>query len=244
MIHGDPMFKMNGKATHFWLQSGKLQALLDWKTTEGRFVLLGKTFDRFVENATAPTNQWFEQLVIKHGRATVLDVTAMPTSFGTMKVLLDGIPVKEAPPKGAVAMYTSSSKAVKLSASRLPDRLNIGRKHAEKLELTLGGMALSIYSSKAGKFDTSKEQAKFMHLNVVIQGAIQEDATGILAELSGAAPMRRKTHKLIERRTHALKQLEATNATDDGEGRSRAVRQRPPESEQRALLPSLHLSDM
>ena len=42
VVHGDPMFKINGKGTHFWLKAGERTPLL----TSGAITLSGRTFDR------------------------------------------------------------------------------------------------------------------------------------------------------------------------------------------------------
>ena len=41
-VHGDPMFKVNGKGVHFWLKAGELTPLL----TSSAITLSGRTFDR------------------------------------------------------------------------------------------------------------------------------------------------------------------------------------------------------
>lgn len=76
-VHGDPMFKVNGSGTHFWLKTGKLMPLL----MLGDVTISGKTFSR-----EATGHQWFSELALTKGGAA-LDVS---TDNGKMSVKLGG----------------------------------------------------------------------------------------------------------------------------------------------------------
>jgi len=189
-VHGDPMFKQNGAGTRFAITSGKLTPLLKWKSQHGIMQLHGKTMEK-------SGHQWFKQLIITQDDATVLDVTARQTSFGTMQVLLDGKEIEESPRKEWVATYASRKRAVHLSALKQPARLQIGEKLADKLELEAGGLKLTIYSSKASKFFYKADQVKYMHLNVDFDEGIPTDARGVFAQMAGVEPMSRETKRLL-----------------------------------------------
>merc|ERR1712086_893206 len=77
-VHGDPMFKINGTGSHFWLVEGILTPLL----TLGNVAVMGKTFGR-----RATGHQWFEEFTISNGKV-VLDVAA--SNGGRAQVKLGG----------------------------------------------------------------------------------------------------------------------------------------------------------
>jgi len=77
-VHGDPMFKVNGTGTHFWLSEGIMTPLL----TSGDIMLSGKTFSR-----PDTGHQWFDELTVSNKGKVVLDVT---TANGRTRVKLDG----------------------------------------------------------------------------------------------------------------------------------------------------------
>ena len=53
-VHGDPMFKVNGTGTHFWIKAGTLTPLLTWPLDdESVATLSGRTIDN-----AATGNQW------------------------------------------------------------------------------------------------------------------------------------------------------------------------------------------
>ena len=62
VVHGDPMFKVNGTGTHFWLREGQLTPLLTWGGDgDSEKVLLGKTFSHPDASINA---QWFGEFAI------------------------------------------------------------------------------------------------------------------------------------------------------------------------------------
>ena len=45
-VHGDPMFKVNGTGTHFWIKAGTRTPLLTWPLDDGSLATLSrKTID-------------------------------------------------------------------------------------------------------------------------------------------------------------------------------------------------------
>jgi len=199
VMSGDPMFKHKGIARHIWIPDGSLQPLLEWKAPNGAAMSLsGKTF---VREETG--HQWFDQLVVTQNGHTVLDVLAKETDLGTIKIDLEGVTLQHRAwqgPKGASKMYTSSKHpGLKVSASTLPNRLDIGSKHAEKVDIEAGGLAMTIFSAKAAKYLNPKLQAKYMHLNLKLQHSIPKGAKGIFAELAGVQPMTPSTEALLKR---------------------------------------------
>merc|ERR1711939_344887 len=120
-------------------------------------------------------NEWFDQLVIKHGLATVLDVSTNVDEPGTMKVALDDKVVK--PEKGKDTYISAEHHKISFQASK---RANT---NADQLHIEAGDLALSIYISKASKFDNG----------------LPTDGSGIFAELAGMEPMSPATAKLLER---------------------------------------------
>jgi hypothetical protein len=77
-VHGDPMFKVNGTGTHFWLKEGNLTPLLE----SGDVTLSGKTFNR-----PDTGHQWFDEFVVSNKGKAVLDVA---TVEGQTQVKLNG----------------------------------------------------------------------------------------------------------------------------------------------------------
>ena len=68
VMHGDPMFKVNGQGVHFWVKEGSLQQLMTWKDPKtGSLVSIeGKTFGHPTTN-----HQWFDEFRLKRGTDTV-----------------------------------------------------------------------------------------------------------------------------------------------------------------------------
>jgi len=192
-VRGDPMFKHDGVATRFRITPGVMTPLLEWQSAHGHFRLLGQTLER------ADTgSDWFRTLVIEQDNATVLNVSAAETSFGTMHVQLEDLVVRDAPPEGGVADYSASGRqGLRFTASTLPERHNIGSKRANRLDVEAGGLPMAIYSSKAAKFGKVSQQRKYMHLNVAFGAGIPEAASGIFAEMAGVEPMSRQTERML-----------------------------------------------
>jgi hypothetical protein len=206
-VHGDPLFKHKGKAAHFWIPTGTLTPLLEWKSKTGAPMrLFGKTFGKPVDKKNS--HQWFNQFVVSQDNTTIIDVAANPFSNNasvkgnSMLVMLDGKPLHHSQQKGVIKRYASAvKKSVKLSIMKRPTRLKIGDKSAEKLHVAAGGLEMSIFSSKAAKFASKKQQVKFMHLNIAFDAGIPKDATGIFAELAGVEPISPSTTELLKKPT-------------------------------------------
>jgi len=194
-VHGDPIFKFGEKhnATRLWLPSDKLTPLLKWNSEGGRpMQLLGKTFHpKGGKGDVSKNNEWFDQLVIKHGLATVLDVSTNVDEPGTMKVTLDDKVVK--PEKGKDTYISAEHHKISFQASK---RANT---NADQLHIEAADLALSIYISKASKFNKEKDQVKYAHLNMKFDNGLPTDGSGIFAELAGMEPMSPATAKLLER---------------------------------------------
>ena len=139
----------------------------------------------------------------------MLDVTAKLTSFGSLEVKLDGQELTKPPPAmpqsaskkdidKAVSLHTSIRRVVQLAASNLPERLDIGNKHAQKLAIEAGDLKLDIYSAKAGKYG-QKDDSTYMHLNVGFTKGLPKGSKGIFAELAGVAPVTQRTKAMLKK---------------------------------------------
>jgi hypothetical protein len=201
-VHGDPIFKFGEKhnATRLWLPGGELTPLLKWNTASGRpMTLLGKTFHPTNDDGkhgVSTNNEWFDQLVIKHGLATVLNVQANQDKDGTMSVEMDDAPVK---PEAGKDVYTSAEHhKISFRASK---RANT---NADELHVEAGSLALSIYISKAAKFTSERDRVKYAHLNMKFDNGLPKDGSGVFAELAGMEPMSTATEKLLERPPNSM----------------------------------------
>ena len=199
-VHGDPMFKVNGTGTHFWLQAGVLSPLLTWTSAGGAsMVLAGKTF-----HSDDALNQWFNQFVVKQDGATVLDVKVKETAeaarqlSGTMDVTVDGKsvePTAAKPARGSL-LFSSSRAAVKATMTKKPDGFS------DVLATEAGGLSMSIYSSRAVKFysksgSPTKESKKYMHLNIKFDQGLPKNANGVFTELAGTKVLSEATRALL-----------------------------------------------
>ena len=85
VVHGDPMFKVNGSGTHFWIKQGVLTPLLEWtpdSDPSATMVLSGSTFD-----SAETGSQWFDRFVVSHNDKVVAEIGM---SKGGMQVKFDG----------------------------------------------------------------------------------------------------------------------------------------------------------
>ena len=73
VVHGDPMFKINGTGRHFWINSGTLTPLLTWRCVDNNtdVALAGKTTTR-----PQSGDQWFTQLLFSQDGEEVLNIEA------------------------------------------------------------------------------------------------------------------------------------------------------------------------
>jgi len=169
VVHGDPMFKINGKGTHFWLKAGESTPLL----TSGAITLSGRTFDR-----PDTGNQWFDQFTISNNGKAVLDVAM---SNGQAVVKLDGKVVQTG----------------KLNANGV--EVEFGKKGERLLAVKAGALAVDIYPSAAEKFSSDKDKDKYEHLNIDFQGGIPKDSKGVFAEFAGVQAMSEATNALLKK---------------------------------------------
>lgn len=195
-VHGDPMFKSHGTGTHFWLAAGRISPLLLWRSPEGASMRLsGKTF-----HSSDAKNQWFDQFTVTQDGVTVLDVAVKAGNVvdarqlgNTVDIKVDGKPIDKrgASPKASL-LIQGAKHAFKAHLSKRSDGVS------DNVETTAGGLALSIYSSKADKFDTPKMAKKYMHLNIKFAGGLPKDASGIFTELAGNKPVSLATKALLK----------------------------------------------
>ena len=224
MVHGDPMLKVNGSGTHFWLAPGKLSPLLLWSSPEGATMqLLGKTF-----HSADARNQWFDQFVITqdgaearcHGsnphRLCARSARPLtPSACCSPGQVLD-VAVKESPAVGRQISGTMDVKvdgkavdhgpkpshasllfsSAKASARALMSKRSDG--FSDILEASAGGLSLGIYSSKAEKFDTARMAKRYMHLNVKFENGFPEGARGMFTELAGSRQISPATKALLK----------------------------------------------
>ena len=200
VVHGDPMFKVNGTGTHFWLQAGVLSPLLTWTSAGGAAMMLaGKTF-----HSDDALNQWFSQFVVKQNGATVLDVSVKDTAeaarqlSGTMDVTVDGKtvdPTALKPARGSL-LFSSAKAAVKATMTKKSDGFS------DVLTTDAGGLSMSIFSSRAVKFyskkgSPTKEAKKYMHLNIKFDQGLPKNANGVFTELAGNKVLSEATRALL-----------------------------------------------
>ena len=144
------------------------------------------------------TWQWFSQLLITiddaargQGEVRVLDVSASQEDLGTMEVALDDKLMTPVPGKDT---YTSQEHhKVSFTVSK---RSKTG---ADMLHVQAGGLAMSVFISKASKFTSEKDQVKFSHLNMRFDSGLPKNSAGVFAELAGLQPMKPITEKLLVR---------------------------------------------
>ena len=137
--------------------------------------------------------QWFDQFVIKQGAASVLEVSAQPAGPAIMSTLLEGQVVGH-PAVGSTHTYDPTTRGINLDVS--------ASNHAdggEMLSIYAGGLRIGMSSSLAAKFDDPAIRRKFAHLNVKFANGLPKEcmASGVLAELSGAAPMTAATKVML-----------------------------------------------
>lgn len=197
-VHGDPMFKKDGAGHHFALpHDGRPAALMAWRGPQGEaFELSGTSFEN-----SGTHNAWLSSIALTMGGSEVFNVSAgnVRVQRGTMRVSVDGKVVE--PPadvEGSVSRFVSKRHAAtSFELAMLPDEKRIGNKRAQKLTVTSGDVRFEVYSSKAAKFETVKEQFKYRHLNIRLLSGIPRGARGMFAELAGDAPMSPETMRAL-----------------------------------------------
>ena len=93
-----------------------------------------------------------------------------------------------------------ASQGVIATVSDLPTSSHVGHddESAQQLLVHAAGLTLTIYPSKAAKFEAKREQDRNAHLNLRFEAGIPLDARGLFAELSGAVPMSEATRALLK----------------------------------------------
>ena len=176
VVHGDPMFKVNGTGTHLWIAAGQLTPLLQWKAREGNMQLLGKTVSR-------PTsgNQWFNQFVVKQDDVVVFNST-INQATSKMDVLLDEHVVnpwhKDASKRNSAVKF-SHRKGLSLFAHEFVNNTE----KTNQVHVNAGGVSMTLYPSLARKFEDEFSQNKYQHLNLRFGAALPKSSTGIFAEV-------------------------------------------------------------
>ena len=103
VVHGDPMFKVNGEGRHFWIKEGVSQRLMAWTdpVSGETLELVGKTFGHPTTN-----HQWFDEFQFKRAGNTAARVYmqdgkmlakssgAPVAQDGDMEVLLGGLKMR------------------------------------------------------------------------------------------------------------------------------------------------------
>jgi hypothetical protein len=197
----------------FSIPQGKRAELLKWRGDgDEHFVLWGTTFSRH-----GSEQEWFNSFGMTVNGAEVFNATnAGVEDVGHITLKIDGKGVsdlnvdKAGSGRPVVQHFVSSihhnarpnlaamgQVTTSFELSRFSGHM-IGKRHAQNLKVrTSGNVVFSIYVSKAGKFDSEREQVKWRHLNLKLESGIPFKATGIFAELSGVAPLTSATRKLI-----------------------------------------------
>jgi len=189
-IHGDPMFKHNGEGFKFSIPLGRPTDLLSWRGAGNKkAVLSGTAFERVKTG-----NQWFDSLALTVGGKEVFNVSIAKVARGTLRMVVDGKLMNPAD----VDTFTSADESTSMESSIMSKKFKIGHKSAQTLQVkTVGGVAFTILSAKAAKYDGERGQFDYRHLNVKLDSGMPSGAKGIFAELSGAAPITAATKQLL-----------------------------------------------
>jgi len=189
-VHGDPMFKHNGEGFKFSIPVGKPTDLLSWPGKGGKkAVLSGTAFER-----ARTGNQWFDSLALAVGGKEVFNVSVAKVARGSLRLVVDG----ELQNPSDVDSFTSRDGSTTMLSSIMSKRFKIGHKSAQTLQVTtVGDVRFTVLSAKAAKYDGERGQFDYRHLNVKLDSGMPAGATGIFAELSGAAPITAATKRLL-----------------------------------------------
>lgn len=187
-VHGDPMLKVHGEGTHFFIKPDELTPILSWVSKDKREMqLLGRTV---ADEGTA--HQWFKEIVVAESGQPAISVVAQdPTDFcgllhcSAMDIMLNGTPLQPETRSGLTADGHS------FSLEDLP-------RNEQRLLLEASGLSLELVSAPAKKFDQgSPDQTLYHHLDLKFSRGLPHDASGVLAEISGARPMSAATAAMI-----------------------------------------------
>jgi len=189
-VHGDPMFKHNGEGFKFSIPVGKPTDLLSWPGKGGKkAVLSGTAFER-----ARTGNQWFDSLALTVGGKEVFNVSVAKVARGSLRLVVEG----ELQNPSDVDSFSSRDGSTTMLSSIMSKRFKIGHKSAQTLQVTtVGDVRFTVLSAKAAKYDGERGQFDYRHLNVKLDSGMPAGATGIFAELSGAAPITAATKRLL-----------------------------------------------
>jgi hypothetical protein len=216
IVHGDPIFKHNGVGLKFTMPIAKVVDLLAWHGAAGeKAVLRGTAFER-----ASTGDSWFDSLALTVSRKEVFNVSIAKVARGTLRMVVDGKLVNPSD----VDRFTSGDKSTTLASAMLfGNRYKIGHKSGQMLSFkTVGDAALTIFTAKAAKYKDSEEaQFRYRHLNVKLDSGVPLGATGVFAELSGAAPLKASTKRMLADpsafdRAMSREQTEATEPSAEG----------------------------
>ena len=192
VVHGDPMFKVNGTGTHFWLMEGQLTPLLTWGGDgDPEKMLLGRTFAHPDAGINA---QWFGEFAIMSKDQTVIEITAAERR--TMNITFDGKQVRAG--KSTVKAEYNSPTGVRLELT--------ATENGEQATVEAGDMRVRIFSSGAAKFSRKAEQNKYSHLNLNFE-FLPTKGRGIFAELAGLRPMSAATQALLKSPSESRREI-------------------------------------
>jgi hypothetical protein len=216
IVHGDPIFKHNGVGLKFTMPIAKVVDLLAWHGAAGeKAVLRGTAFER-----ASTGDSWFDSLALTVSGKEVFNVSIAKVARGTLRMVVDGKLVNPSD----VDRFTSGDKSTTLASAMLfGNRYKIGHKSGQMLSFkTVGDAALTIFTAKAAKYKDSEEaQFRYRHLNVKLDSGVPLGATGIFAELSGAAPLKASTKRMLADpsafdRAMSREQTDATEPSAEG----------------------------
>jgi hypothetical protein len=195
--HGDPLFKRNTTQKKFWMPLKEPVVLMSWQALEPK-----ETLELSGQAYETPTthDQWFDSFALTSNGKQVFNVSSGFSHLGTVRLSLDGTAVglTDERKSGAVN-FTSVRSPITLELTKLPERLRIGTKRAQKLTVRMSnGFAFSVYSAKAAKFENATTQVKYVHLNVRLDSGIPAGATGVVPELAGVVRMASSTKAMLK----------------------------------------------
>ena len=123
-----------------------------------------------------------------------LTLTLTKVARGSLRLVVDG----ELQNPSDVDSFTSRDGSTTMLSSIMSKRFKIGHKSAQTLQVTtVGDVRFTVLSAKAAKYDGERGQFDYRHLNVKLDSGMPAGATGIFAELSGAAPITAATKRLL-----------------------------------------------
>jgi hypothetical protein len=197
-ISNDPMFVVNGIRRHFWLPTNKNTKLMEWEAPAGgrshKFSLSGDTFGH-------GPSQWFRSYVIRVDGKELMRVriadgpkkeplskTARDRSLRTIDLWVDAKPVTTIGKSVKSVRVQDMSALPSVQVARL-----IGSTHAETVEIHAPGLALTIASAGANKYDKEAQKVRWAHLNLKVRSSLPSSASGLVAELAGVKPLSKTT---------------------------------------------------